>query len=639
MHFACDNCKASLQIADEKVRGKRLVVRCKKCGAKITISDPTLSGARAAAASVQGSAKVAAPQPAGLAPQPAGLAPQPVGLAPQPAGLAPRQPVTAALEPHASAEHERDSDTESTRAMDSDLLEKALQASKRDEAPVAVGAPPPPPPRAEPEPRPAARDRAVWFAMLGGKQTGPLSRAEIGAKSTQGAVGPRTYLWKEGMASWTRAKDVPEMEGLFAREAAPPPPPPPTGEHERPGGREFSTQDFGAIGLAGHEVRHRSEREFSTQDFVGLPLAAAPELELDRGAAAPQGAAAPAARGEPARTAAPAPSNGAHPASPPVSGDADSTQAEQLPPGVRVHQQGAGSPLFESGESKAASAVDLARWASSELGRQRPSSPELTRVPPRSDPFSQVPEAPTAQEKPQADRTGEALAFAGVQRSRQPLVVALIIGALLLALGLIWALAGDAPAPAAPAPQPPAQTGKAEAPKVPLGGTGDPAVTALAAKAEPGAPAGDRADRPAKKKPEALSADQQKDLASLDNERGVGTHGPGAAPAADAPPVEKADVGLTAEDVRKKLDQSKGALQACIDEALRVQPNLRVGKIHVATTIAPSGAVTATRIDKQTVDQSPLGACLKRATRRIVFPRFQGEAFEVDIPIVVTAGE
>jgi hypothetical protein len=80
-------------------------------------------------------------------------------------------------------------------------------------------------------------------------------------------------------------------------------------------------------------------------------------------------------------------------------------------------------------------------------------------------------------------------------------------------------------------------------------------------------------------------------------------------------------------------------LQSCIEEAVRKDPNLRVGKIKIATTIAPSGTVTAAKIDKPTVDQSPLGACLKRATKRIVFPAFSGDAFEVEIPILVTASE
>jgi len=116
---------------------------------------------------------------------------------------------------------------------------------------------------------------------------------------------------------------------------------------------------------------------------------------------------------------------------------------------------------------------------------------------------------------------------------------------------------------------------------------------------------------------------------------------PAEAKVPEKPPEKPAapSTGLTADQVRKKLDENKAALQGCIDEALRRDPNLRVGKIHIATTIAPNGQVTSARIDKSTVEQSALGACLRRATRKIAFPTFIGDAFDVDIPIVVTAGE
>src|SRR3982751_6591997 len=72
MHFSCDSCKANLQIADEKVRGKRLIVRCKRCGAKITISDPALAARIPTPAAV---ARVSAPPPAAAAPAAATPAP------------------------------------------------------------------------------------------------------------------------------------------------------------------------------------------------------------------------------------------------------------------------------------------------------------------------------------------------------------------------------------------------------------------------------------------------------------------------------------------------------------------------------------------------------------------------------------
>lgn len=731
MQFGCDSCKAMLHIADEKVRGKRLVVRCKKCGAKITISDPLLAGARPAS-KLQPAAPPVAPPAAPAAAHPAAPAaahpathpgPPPASRPPpQSAAQTPRHPAAPGApqpEPRPAPVEEgseHDSDTESTRAMDSDMLEKALRASKRDDpAPVPV-APSQPPPRTTPAHRAEAehqrgallhRDPAVWFAMLGGLQTGPLGRAEIGLKIDEGAVGPRTYVWREGMDSWMRATDVAEVAALFA----PAPeteeildPPPPAGAQAAVGDLDPSTQDFGALeispaGDGGEELdleegsgRHP---ELSAHDLYPVARARgqhrSPEVEANRAAAAlgptpgsgtartapgtaasravpvgsspaggpalavpasaPSGPAparaaqmSPPASAPPSRAPAlgrehrpllptPVP-GGDEPLRPVARSDAATTHG-RLPPGERVHNEQVADELFNSsGEPAAQSAVDLARWASSELGKQRPSKPDLAKVAPRANRVAQAPDLPGLEEKPKADRTGEVLAFAGVERSRTPLVIALIIGALLVAGVVVWALSSDS--------QPPAkvETGAgqpADQGKVPPGGAGDPSGAALAAKGLAAqAPDG---DKPAAQKPDAPASNQQTEARSPDNVGGGPTRGSGAAQSAGTPEVAKAGVGLTAAAVRKKVGQSKGALQGCIDQALHREPDLHVGKIYIATTIAPSGSVTATKIDKQAVDQSQLGSCLKRAARRIVFPSFEGQPFEVDIPIVVTAGD
>ena len=659
MQFSCESCKATLQIADEKVRGKRLVVRCKRCGAKITISDPALSAA------------------ARPAPRPA----------PAPA------PALAPVDPGDDGEH--DSDTESTRAMDSDLLEKALQASKRDDStsagstsagstsgslqPVQVNAAPPapapapsrppPPPPVQDAQRPAPRDPPIWFAMLGGKQAGPLSRAELGLKLAQGQLGPRTYIWKEGMGSWQRAKDVPELSAMFAPAPEPrapearAPAPPPQGAHGL-GDREFSTQDFGAIDLSSEEkrrTRERAESEFSTQDFGSLDLGKVAGDPTP--AQAPRAAAAAPVQAPRAAAAAPAPARRA-PAPPVPSAeglapvrlgepdDEDRTSVEDLPLGERVHQESVASELFSSGEhARGQSAVDLARWASSELGKQKPAAGSAPRVAPK-DPFSSVPDSPDLVLPTREDRTGDVLLHAGVKKSRAPLVAFVVVAVVVILGALVWALSNGSAETGSARNEPAAGEPGGPAKPAPLGGTGDKSVDGLAATpdspaAEAPGPAAGKAPvaavpvKPARKaegKPAALTDEQETALKSLDNERGIGTHGP-RGEATQAPAVAKADSGLTADDVRKKLDENKGALQGCIDEALRREPNLRVGKIHIATTIASSGTVTAAHIDKRTVDDSALGACLKRATRRIVFPSFAGDAFDVDIPIVVTAGD
>src|SRR5260221_5387920 len=46
MKFLCDQCKAKYQIADEKVQGKTLRMKCRKCGHVIEIRAITGEGAR-----------------------------------------------------------------------------------------------------------------------------------------------------------------------------------------------------------------------------------------------------------------------------------------------------------------------------------------------------------------------------------------------------------------------------------------------------------------------------------------------------------------------------------------------------------------------------------------------------------------
>ena len=722
MQFSCESCHATLHIGDDKVKGKRLVVRCKRCGARIHIADPALGPAAANAAPLA-TAAVLSPV--------AKAAPK---AAPAPAHEELRPVVTDA---------ERDSDTEDTRAMESSVLEKALQASKRDDlsavglSPVQARPAPVARPPAKPAPSaplhaaaPALRDPPVWCAMVGGKQTGPMSRAEMALKTSTNGITGRTYVWKEGMAGWLRGAEVPELASLFAPAPVKPAPaaklapvasrPPPAAPKPAPAKgeqkqlRDFSTEEFDNLKI--DDGAARVVGDFSTQDFGSLSLGGGEEisLSLDREppahrpgvAVAPNPAASAAVRASgPGRSgarpsipvvplAAVTPAPGAASSAPAISAEGlapvgqaapeeeERTNVEALPLGERVHQEGVAQELFSSGEGGGVSAMDLAKWASSELGKKpasmpsikKPGPPLLTppgdqaaaaaRVAgpsaraaapalPKPDPFAGVPDAPGLVLPNPVETTGKVLASSGVHKSRAPLIAAVVAGAVVVIAVLGWALLGGGDKPEAPVP--------AETLRPSVGGDGDTSVGQLAAKPDAPAPApasapGGKAAKAAKaaaggsekaadkpsseKQAEKLTQEQAEALKGLDNERGVGNHGPKAAAAEpSAPEPAKAGTALTPQDIRKKLVENKGALQSCIDDALKKEAGLRVGKIHISTTIAPSGQVTSTKIDKPNVDDSPLGACLKRATKRIVFPAFDGDAFEVDIPIQVTAGE
>ncbi|MFF0146353.1 membrane protease subunit (stomatin/prohibitin family) [Amycolatopsis sulphurea] len=82
-------------------------------------------------------------------------------------------------------------------------------------APQYQQAPPGPPPLPQAE---------QWFLGAGGQQLGPFDRAQLGQQVGAGTLTRETLVWKNGMAAWTPAAQVPEVAALLG--ATPPPLPP-----------------------------------------------------------------------------------------------------------------------------------------------------------------------------------------------------------------------------------------------------------------------------------------------------------------------------------------------------------------------------------------------------------------------------
>lgn len=57
-----------------------------------------------------------------------------------------------------------------------------------------------------------------WFAMIKGRQTGPLLSRDLAGRFKAGEIGRRTYVWREGMADWKRAEDVAELLAILEPE-------------------------------------------------------------------------------------------------------------------------------------------------------------------------------------------------------------------------------------------------------------------------------------------------------------------------------------------------------------------------------------------------------------------------------------
>ena len=90
---------------------------------------------------------------------------------------------------------------------------------QQSQQPVGMGGPGGPPPIPQP---------VQFYVAVGGQQTGPFDMAALQQQIQSGQLTRQSMVWKQGMAQWAAAGEVPELAGLFGQ-TPPPPPPPPSG--------------------------------------------------------------------------------------------------------------------------------------------------------------------------------------------------------------------------------------------------------------------------------------------------------------------------------------------------------------------------------------------------------------------------
>ncbi|MES1187136.1 MAG: GYF domain-containing protein, partial [Myxococcales bacterium] len=285
MKFLCPSCKAKYQIADEKVAGRSVRMKCRKCGFMIQVSSaiaapssleseppemgdgdsgsapppapppeqppvvasPTPPPARAVpATAAKPTGPKGAPVPAPRPPpgKPAGPVPKPA--APPPRASAPRAaaaPVgpTAAARPAAAAapaapaaapaaaafEMPRDfeGEDEVTRMADAGALAGAFTQAfggAGSEAPAAADAP-------------LSMPGDEWFVGINGGPVGPIRWSELRSKAASGAVSKESLVWRDGFEDWRPLKTYPELlaiveEGVSSARASLTPFTPPASE-------------------------------------------------------------------------------------------------------------------------------------------------------------------------------------------------------------------------------------------------------------------------------------------------------------------------------------------------------------------------------------------------------------------------
>jgi predicted Zn finger-like uncharacterized protein len=498
MRFVCESCQTRYVVPDDRIRGRTLKVRCKKCGNLILLK-------------AEAEARTSGSEPV------------------LPAASA---PISSGAEAAARAD-------EVTQMVDAAAQRKLREQWQKTAATSTAGA------------HPSGEEQLEWHVILPQGQLGPLPLSDLIQKMVSGEMPPRAYVWRDGMADWKRADQVPEVSRWLP--ALRPTPTPASGT---PAGAR-TTSGFGAAAAMARRV---------------------PEEPL----------------------------------------------AEQA---------------FESGESAAGSTP-------------------LTRVP--HDPLAGVASAPDLAAAKPGELTRFFITQAHVSRGRSPwAVVAFGTGAAVLLVGGLLGLAQlGVPVPLVP-------QGSGNEPKIFTGPQGDakirdmllgrrkPQPAGAGGAASPRAAAQGQADpgsgqaqgplaKRAEQHVDQLGKSDKDQLSRLYASQDLSTLK--LKPTQSALPVlDRPDAPLTPEQVSRTIAKFQTGYTRCIDSELKRNPNFQGGKIRIVTTIMSSGLVRQAQIvsDDQRLQRSvaggPLGSCLSEQTRRMVFPSFQGDPFDAEIPLVLSS--
>jgi predicted Zn finger-like uncharacterized protein len=195
--FLCDQCKAKYQIADEKVAGKTVRMKCRKCGHLIEVraavtetSVATESSPPPATSPATGGALASGSKPASKPP------PKPTGLPRATGPMAAARPGAPPAKPPAKP------------AAAGSALAGAFKSNVQKDDEVST-----------PFDMSELAPDDTWYVAINGVPVGPIKISEVRRKASLGAVTEDSLCWQEGQDEWRPARQLPDLAAII-REAA-----------------------------------------------------------------------------------------------------------------------------------------------------------------------------------------------------------------------------------------------------------------------------------------------------------------------------------------------------------------------------------------------------------------------------------
>ncbi len=427
---------------------------------------------------------------------------------------------------------------------------------------------------------PAREETAEWHVIISGQQLGPLPLSALIEKMAAGHMSARSYIWRDPMPQWLRASQVGDVARWL-----------PTSKTPVPVTRSEGASPRRPATRTPRPAIKAREDEPDGSDWEALGIPGSPEHDND--------------------------------------------------PAVES--------FFREAEARNSN-HDRASGGT-----------EVVQVRGKTDPFAQVADAPGMRTADPAENTKFFITQALIARSQWSVV--LFVAAVVLALlGGVFLLSRlGVRLPLMPHAQPTTEegrvfTGEAESndPNLRDRLIGRRRVTevhsteARQPSSRGGAPAptvdqGPLAHKDAPHLEKLQETDKQKLRELYQNPQLEAVNVKTPAHGAPAPAIDRPDAPLTPQQVATTVSRFQSGYNMCIDRELKRNPGFHGGKIRIVTTIMSSGLVKQAQLVaedpklQKSLTGSPLASCLTEQTRRMVFPNFQGDAFDAEIPLVLGA--
>lgn len=114
-------------------------------------------------------------------------------------------------------------------------------------------------------------------------------------------------------------------------------------------------------------------------------------------------------------------------------------------------------------------------------------------------------------------------------------------------------------------------------------------------------------------------------------------------PPAPEPRTETRDVelpdaaaALTPDVVNKVIGANRKAFSTCIAAASGSDVKLDGRRVALRITVNTNGTVTYPTLDDQSLNTTEMGQCLKSAARLMIFPKFKGDPFHYEVPLILS---